>query len=181
MGNVLELLEIYDEWFMVRLCDGSEGYLEKKTASMTDEFCSSMQRIERIVATVKKMAGTPYIWGGNTPRGFDCSGLIQFCFRMGGKLTPRDCRDQFRIGHSVSLEEIRKGDLLFFGTGEEPTHVALHTEGLFYHHARGTVKRASLDPECDLYDYELASIVMGSRRVIDDTSDLPVLSSASPG
>lgn len=75
----------------------------------------------------RQFAGTPYLWGGVTAAGLDCSGLVQTTFLMRGISLPRDARDQVGSGAPVELHERRAGDLLFF-RGEESdsiSHVAL--------------------------------------------------------
>lgn len=75
--------------------------------------------------------GTPYQWGGVTPWGADCSGLVQTTFAARGTVLPRDSSQQVRCGASVSLTAIQPGDLLFFRseTGPAITHVAFAGEG----------------------------------------------------
>ena len=75
-------------------------------------------------------AGSPYQWGGVTPGGVDCSGLVQTTFLARGLTLPRDSSEQARCGTLVALDDIRPGDLLFFreGSGERVTHVAFAGE-----------------------------------------------------
>jgi len=71
---------------------------------------------ERAVALAKEHLGVPYVWGGTTPAGFDCSGLVQHTFRRLGIELPRVSRDQARAGAPVaSLDQARPGDLVFYG------------------------------------------------------------------
>ena len=75
-----------------------------------------------------QLKGTPYRYGGNHPgTGFDCSGFIQFSHSRAGLRVPRTTRQQFQSSRSVSIQQIRPGDLLFYETeGRRPGHVALY-------------------------------------------------------
>ena len=69
--------------------------------------------------------GSPYLWGGITPWGVDCSGLVQTTFAARGRSLPRDAADQANCGLPVSLDQIQSGDLVFFSeSGQRITHVA---------------------------------------------------------
>lgn len=71
---------------------------------------------ERAVALAKEHLGVPYVWGGSTPAGFDCSGLVQHTFERLGIDLPRVSRDQASAGSAVAnLSEARPGDLVFYG------------------------------------------------------------------
>lgn len=68
-----------------------------------------------IVTSAARHLGVPYVWGGEDPSGFDCSGLVQYVFGEQGIDLPRVSRDQARAGVPVSLDDLRAGDLVFFG------------------------------------------------------------------
>ena len=69
---------------------------------------------QRIVDTALAQQGTPYAWGGSSPRGFDCSGLVQYAARAAGISVPRTSRTQATVGTPVSRADLRPGDLVFF-------------------------------------------------------------------
>ncbi len=69
---------------------------------------------EQVVAIAKKALGTPYVWGGESPGGYDCSGLVQWAYGQAGIDLPRVSRDQAKVGREVSPAEARPGDLVFF-------------------------------------------------------------------
>ncbi len=85
--------------------------------------------------------GVPYVWGGSTPAGFDCSGLVQYVYREIGVSIPRSSREQFRVGAYIPPERMDllvPGDLVFFGYGGDPGqvhHVGMFVGGGDYLHA----------------------------------------------
>jgi len=156
----------------VRLPDGRRG-------SPVGELVSDAHRPLRfplegdaVVETAARWMGAPYLWGGVTPNGVDCSGLAQAVYRMHGLLLPRDSDMQARIGEEVDpggFDDFRPGDLLFFA--EEPgrcTHVVVATGGSRIVHSslgNGGVARNDLLGPLN-YERELRRIFMGARRVI---------------
>lgn len=88
-----------------------------------------------IVSNAMGFLGVPYVWGGSTPGGFDCSGLTQYVFRQAGIEIPRVAQDQSRLGERVNFSELEAGDLLFWGAEGSSYHVALYIGNGNYIHA----------------------------------------------
>lgn len=91
----------------------------------------SSEEVERLRQTIVVDAlgqiGRPYRYGGNTPDGFDCSGLVQYVFAQSGVKLPRSSREQSDIGHKIDLDDAEPGDLLFYSfTGSRIDHVAVY-------------------------------------------------------
>lgn len=85
-----------------------------------------LRRVLRPQTIAERYLGTPYVWGGEAPSGFDCSGLMQFIFAHIGIHLPRTAAEQMQVGHSVSPSAVRPGDLIFYEGGG---HVALYIGG----------------------------------------------------
>lgn len=102
---------------------------------------------ELMVDYAKKLLGAPYLWGGRTVFGFDCSGFVQTCAKMSGLLLPRDACQQIECGELVYfLQETQPGDLAFFGEEEgRITHVGIIMGNEQIIHSSGQVRIDYLD------------------------------------
>ena len=114
----------------VRLPDGRRGQVVEGTLACAAEAVQAARAKPPERWAIEYFAGSPYEWGGVTPCGVDCSGVVQTTFLARGITLPRDSSEQARCGALVALDAIRPGDLLFFreGTGERVTHVAFAGE-----------------------------------------------------
>lgn len=123
----------------------------KKAAPTTPKVSAVKQTTSasasNIIATAKQYLGVPYVWGGSTPRGFDCSGFTSYVFRANGISLPRVSRDQQNVGTRISPSQVQPGDLVF--NGSPAYHVGIYIGGGQYIHAPQTgdvVKIASYNP-----------------------------------
>jgi len=85
-----------------------------------------------VVQIASHYLGVPYVWGGSSPSGFDCSGLAQYCYAKAGISIPRTSREQFRIGHYIPpgrTDLLGAGDLVFFGYGADASRI--HHVGIY--------------------------------------------------
>lgn len=95
----------------------------------------------------REYLNAPYLWGGRSPLGIDCSGLTQLCFLMSGKVIPRDAYQQAEIGTLLDfIEEAQEGDLAFFDNEEgRIVHVGIVLANGYIIHASGKVRIDKLD------------------------------------
>jgi len=91
------------------------------------------------------MQGKPYRYGGNTPRGFDCSGLVQYSYSLAGIDLPRSTEGLWKYSSAIATRNLQPGDLLFFNQeGKRSSHVAIYVGRERFVHAPSTGKRVSI-------------------------------------
>ena len=115
-----------DEW---ELSSGFHGRVVVGSIYPSEALTRSVQATRPLDWVRAHFSGTSYLWGGITPWGVDCSGLIQTAFAARGQVVPRDSHDQAALGEPVGTDAARPGDLLFFSeNGTRITHVAFAGE-----------------------------------------------------
>ncbi len=111
-------------WLAIELATGKKAYIQKKDIYFKP-FKS--KNLKEVLAFSRKFIGLPYTWGGKSSFGFDCSGFVQMLIKETGIVLPRNSKDQAQsVGvKEVALDQIRPGDLLFFGK-KRISHVGLY-------------------------------------------------------
>ncbi|HFJ9376462.1 hydrolase [Bacillus cereus] len=108
----------------------------------------STDKAQNVIAEAKKFLGLPYVWGGTTPSGFDCSGYMQYIFKnVAGVKLPRVAREQQNAGVQIPVSEVQPGDLIFWG--KPAHHVAMYIGNGQYIHAPQTgdvIKISKMNP-----------------------------------
>lgn len=140
----------------VTLPDGRQGWVNYGTVQDIVEWSSQPYDPQKILDLAYSIEGTPYLWGANTTKGLDCSGLVKTGYLSNAIVMRRDAWQQARTGERVEPQDwrtLQAGDLLFFGNPktQRVTHVALYDSNGDYIHSSGRVKRNSVDPESDSY------------------------------
>lgn len=98
----------------------------------------------KALTIASKMVGKPYHYGGTTPRGFDCSGLIYYSYRKAGIQVPRTTREQYHHADRIAIPDIQPGDLLFFKLNSRSiSHVAIYAGQGRIIHAPSSGKQVS--------------------------------------
>ena len=117
---------------------GPETYKVLMNKEMPPNRGSSLAK--RVMRTGYSVIGTPYVFGGTSPYGFDCSGFVRYCFSSVGISLPRMADEQFYAGRRISVDQLRPGDLIFFSTYEAgASHVGIYIgNGNFLHSGSST-------------------------------------------
>lgn len=184
-GDVLRMADpsrkLKGKWTKVMLPSGKTGYVPSKELKHHNGFVSiamgegsaesiSPEVTEAIIAQAERLLGVPYLWGGMSAKGVDCSGLVRIAHIMNGILLPRNASQQIKCGDRVDLKDLQRGDLVFFGTpatDEKPmriTHVGIYLGDNRIIHSSHRVRVNSLIPEDPDY-YENAHRLVAAIRL----------------
>ena len=126
--NLLTLLMVV---LLLAMMSGCGGFRRHRSES---QFSGPVTLGQQIASQALSYVGTPYVWGGESPDGFDCSGLAYYVFKKYGYQLPRRAQDQMTAGRSISRRELQPGDLVFFRIGQGSIHVGIYTgDGRFVH------------------------------------------------
>ena len=110
----------------------------------------------KITDTAMEFLGVPYVWGGTTPKGFDCSGLVQYVYKMNEIVISRTTYTQVNEGVAVTKEQLQPGDLVFFGNKSSPHHVGIYIGDNKMIHAPQTGDVVKISNISDRRDYATA-------------------------
>jgi len=114
-----------------------------------------------LVSNALSLKGVPYVFGGTSKSGFDCSGYTQYVFKGSGISLPRTSQEQFNVGSSIKKDQLQTGDLVFFTTyAKGPSHVGIYIGGGNFVHASNSGVRTT-----SLSDGYYSSRYLGARRV----------------
>lgn len=175
------LIRKSQRWTKVMLPSGKTGWVRTSQIKPHTGFKSiakgegnaesiSDKLMEKIIGSAMKLKGVPYLWGGMSPKGVDCSGLVRWSYLMNGILLPRNASQIVHCGDEVALDQMQRGDLVFFGTpakGGKPqrvTHIGIYLGNNHIIHASHLVRINSLIPGDSDY-YENAHRLIAARRL----------------
>ena len=178
IGDMLVLKGMKDSFYRIMYPDGREAYIRKSDSEEVKKWLVDKELTpESIVRTAQQFMGIPYVWGGVSSNGLDCSGLVKLVYFLHGVILQRDASQQVLTGEPVddkgNFASLQPGDLLFFGTGvtkESPkkrvVHVAIYIGNRRFIHASDYVQIGSFDPADMLYDEHNTGRYLCSRTII---------------
>ena len=153
-------------WLAARLPGGAPGWVQAGDVRPVDPQVPRHRGTpDEIVATARRFLGVPYLWGGMTARGIDCSGFVSRVYHANGVVLPRDADMQFEdpTAAPVAREALEPGDLLFFGRdAQHISHVGLYVGGGRFLNA--TTYETPVVREDVLDDPHWSAILQGARR-----------------
>ena len=176
-GCLVKKIEEVGDWFKVELPDLRSGYLPKNAATDYEEWKRMRQpTADAIERTAKTFMGRPYLWGGNSPKGLDCSGFTKLTFFLNGVDLNRNASQQVLQGTEVPLDaelsQLKKGDLIFFGSrrrtgrSRDVSHVGIYLGDKLFIHSSEFVRINSLDPQSPLGDERRIRTLIYARRIL---------------
>lgn len=129
LGTRLRATEMGGHVWMVELLDGSVAWIPFRAARALEELRAlpALERRRLVLRNAGLLLGDPYVWGGRSPSGIDCSGLVNLAYRAAGVDIPRDAHEQFLRAKPVSA--VQPGDLIFLserGNPQRIVHVMLY-------------------------------------------------------
>jgi len=176
-GCIVEFKSEQKEKFEVKLPDGRTGFIPREKVILLDQLSvETYLNAENLIKTAESFMGIPYLWGGTSSKGFDCSGFTRTIYYLNGIILARDASQQFQHGIRLRMrresfpDSLKKGDLLFFGSSRRgrprPTHVGMYIGDTEFIHASGKVKINSLDSTRTNFSRFRRDSFIGVRRVI---------------
>ncbi|MBR5868268.1 MAG: C40 family peptidase, partial [Clostridia bacterium] len=130
----------------------SSGSGNKKTSSANKQSSAGATKADKVISIAKQYLGVPYVWGGASPKGFDCGGFTKYCFaKIGINLSHTN---QKAYGTTVKYSELKKGDLVFFSSGSQKYgHVGIYIGGGKFIHASSPGDDVKIDTLASGYYY----------------------------
>ncbi len=176
-GNLLKIIGEESNFFLVNYPDGRVAYVKKDESKLFNDWYSSLNPTgEKILNTAYRFMGIPYLWGGTSAKGMDCSGFTKTVYFLNGIILARDASQQVNTGELIDTKDgwknLQPGDLLFFGTKakenkkERITHVAIYIGDGDFIHAAGRVRINSLNPAKSYYSKYRDNAFIRAKRIL---------------
>jgi gamma-D-glutamyl-L-lysine dipeptidyl-peptidase len=177
-GNILKKIAVEDDFTQVEYPDKRRAYIYSSEIEDLNTFTREVEPSgENIVSSSFRLMGIPYLWGGTSMKGIDCSGFTKTVFYNNGIILPRDASQQVHSGDPVDISNgfgnLKPGDLLFFGSKatdkkkERVTYVAIYIGDNDFIHSSGRVRINSLDKSKDNFSAYRFNTLLRAKRIIN--------------
>ncbi len=177
-GSVLAKIDEDVSFFKVKFPDGRLAFVDRREAADYKQWLENLNpTTETLVSTSKRLMGVPYLWGGTSTKGVDCSGFTKTIFFLNGMVIPRDASQQVHTGKAIDstmgFDKLIKGDLLFFGskatdsTAEKVVHVGMWIGDNQFIHASEMVRISSVDPNASNFDEWNRNRYLRTKRILN--------------
>ena len=162
-GKSVEILETLDGWYRI-----PEGYVSADYIRVMDESDTAASGVAaQVVETAMSFLGYPYVYGGSSPKGFDCSGFTSYIYKQFGYSLNRTCSGQLDNGTPVAMSELQPGDLVIFkkyaSSSGRASHVGLYIGGGEFIHASTSKVGVIISKLSDAY---YTTGFVGGRRIV---------------
>lgn len=176
-GDMLKWNGVEGDFYKVSYPDGRQAYLLQKEGTPESKWVDGKNLCaENLISTAKTLMGVPYLWGGMSAKGVDCSGFVRTSMFLNGVILPRDASQMAGVGQKIDIsngfDNLKPGDLLFFGKKATPEHaeriihVAIYMGNMKFIHSQGFVHISSFNPKDKEYDrYNLNRLVSAGRII----------------
>tara|TARA_B100001996_G_scaffold373144_1_gene350311 strand:- start:411 stop:1523 length:1113 start_codon:yes stop_codon:yes gene_type:complete len=177
VGSILSVIDKKNNFYKIQYPDKRVGWVESRYLSQIHE--SSKSSTSDLIINSKKFIGVPYLWGGTSSKGFDCSGFTKTVYLMSGLVIPRDASQQVNEGLLVDRERkwdnLQEGDLMFFGYYKDGRrridHVAIWMGNGKFIQASKNVRINSVYSDDPTYDKYHMDKYIESRRLMGNITD----------
>ncbi len=180
-GCIVEIAGSGSMGFDVGLPDGRAGFIPAGRAIRLENLSAGeLLTPENLVSSAESFMGIPYLWGGTSLKGFDCSGFVKTVYYLNGVILDRDASQQFQNGIRIRArresfpDSLQTGDLMFFGSSQRgrprATHVGMYIGNGEFIHCSGMVKVNSLDSTRANFSRSRRDSYLGARRMIGTPS-----------
>jgi hypothetical protein len=171
MSNLFEVISIVNKYLQIRLPDGRTGFVNKSDCISYQEWSERKPEVRNIVSVARQLLGVPYVWGGTTCKGVDCSGMTKTAFYSQGIILARDASQQGRYGEHLdfnNLSSLQPGDLVFFGrSAQRITHVGLYLGNDKYINSSGLVRYNNINPKSTDFGANDRKDFVAANRIIN--------------
>lgn len=180
IGDMLVLKGTKGRFYRVAYPDGREGYVRQSDAKELDKWLKDIEFTQKsIVKTAMRFKGIPYVWGGTSSKGLDCSGFTKLVYFLHGIILQRDASQQVLNGKLIDekgdFDKLQPGDLVFFGSKasdenpkERVVHVGISIGNKRFIHASDYIRIGSFDSQDPLYDSYNTDRYLRAKRILGE-------------